>query len=146
MSNKVIPVLTGATGTISKSLRKYLSNIPGKHKMKEFGTARILRGNANVKVRKCLPWDKPLQNVCNTTYCTNTGFVSGILLLFFQWHNSPAREWVAWLFRFPGYTQLDTNTNTHTHTNTNTHTHTHTHTHTVGLLWKSDQLVVEATT
>jgi hypothetical protein len=31
---KVIPVITGATGTISKSLRKYLSNIPGKHEIK----------------------------------------------------------------------------------------------------------------
>jgi hypothetical protein len=32
---KVIPVITGATGTISKSLRQYLSNIPGKHEIKE---------------------------------------------------------------------------------------------------------------
>jgi len=31
----VISVITGATGTISKSLRKYLSNIPGKHEIKE---------------------------------------------------------------------------------------------------------------
>jgi hypothetical protein len=27
---EVIPVITGTTGTISKSLRQYLSNIPGK--------------------------------------------------------------------------------------------------------------------
>ena len=32
---KVIPVVIEATGTISKSLRQYLSNIPGKHKIKE---------------------------------------------------------------------------------------------------------------
>jgi hypothetical protein len=32
---KVIPVIKGVTGTISKSLRQYLSNIPGKHKIKE---------------------------------------------------------------------------------------------------------------
>ena len=31
---KVIPVITGATGTISKSLRHYLSITPGKHKIK----------------------------------------------------------------------------------------------------------------
>ena len=31
----VIPVITGAIGTISKSLRQYLSNIPGKHEIKE---------------------------------------------------------------------------------------------------------------
>jgi len=46
---KVIPVITGATGTISKSFRKYVSNIAGKHKVKELqktailGTAHILR-------------------------------------------------------------------------------------------------------
>jgi hypothetical protein len=30
-----IPLITGAIGTISKSLRQYLSNVPGKHEMKE---------------------------------------------------------------------------------------------------------------
>ena len=46
---KVIPVILGATGTILKSLRKYVSDIPGKHKVKELqktailGTAHILR-------------------------------------------------------------------------------------------------------
>ena len=39
----------GATGTISKSFRKYVSNIPGKHEVKELqktailGTAHTLR-------------------------------------------------------------------------------------------------------
>ena len=32
---KVIPIIIGATGTISKSLRQYLSNIPGKYEIKE---------------------------------------------------------------------------------------------------------------
>jgi hypothetical protein len=46
---KVIPVIIGATGTISKSFRKYVSNIPGNHEVKELqktailGTAQILR-------------------------------------------------------------------------------------------------------
>jgi hypothetical protein len=31
----MIPVITGATGTISKLLRKYLSNVLGKHGIKE---------------------------------------------------------------------------------------------------------------
>ena len=31
----VIPVIEGATGTISESFRKYLSNILGKHEIKE---------------------------------------------------------------------------------------------------------------
>jgi hypothetical protein len=38
----VIPVITGATGTISKSFRKYLSNIPGKHEIKELQKTAIL--------------------------------------------------------------------------------------------------------
>jgi hypothetical protein len=32
---KVIPAIIGATGTISKSLRQYPSNIPEKHEIKE---------------------------------------------------------------------------------------------------------------
>jgi hypothetical protein len=32
---KVIPVITVATGTISKSLRQNLSTIPGKNEIKE---------------------------------------------------------------------------------------------------------------
>jgi len=47
--SKAIPVITGATGTISESLRQYLSNRPGKHEIKELqktailSTAQILR-------------------------------------------------------------------------------------------------------
>jgi hypothetical protein len=46
---KVTPVIIRATGTISKSFRKYLSSIPGKHDIKELqktailGTAHILQ-------------------------------------------------------------------------------------------------------
>ena len=45
----IIPVIIGATGTISKSFRKYVSNIPGSHDVRElqktamFGTAHKLR-------------------------------------------------------------------------------------------------------
>jgi hypothetical protein len=45
----VIPVIIGATGTISKSFRKFVSTIPGSHEVKELqktailGTAHILR-------------------------------------------------------------------------------------------------------
>jgi hypothetical protein len=31
----VIPVIIGATGTISKSFRKYVSTLPGNHEVKE---------------------------------------------------------------------------------------------------------------
>jgi len=53
---KVITVITGATGTISESLRQYLSNIPGKNEIKELqrtailGTAHKVE-SANVKVQ-----------------------------------------------------------------------------------------------
>jgi len=39
---EVILVITGATGTIAKSLRQYLSNIPGKHKIQELQKTAIL--------------------------------------------------------------------------------------------------------
>jgi hypothetical protein len=35
VKTQVMPVILGATGTISKSFRKYLSSIPGKHNIKE---------------------------------------------------------------------------------------------------------------
>jgi len=49
VKTKVTPVIIGATGTISKSFRKYMNNIPGKREVKELqktailGTAHILQ-------------------------------------------------------------------------------------------------------
>jgi hypothetical protein len=49
VKTRVIPVIIGATGTISKSFRKYVSTISGNHEVKELqktailGTAHILR-------------------------------------------------------------------------------------------------------
>jgi len=49
VKTKVMPIIIGATGTISKSFRKCVSNVPGKHEVKELqktgilGTANILR-------------------------------------------------------------------------------------------------------
>jgi hypothetical protein len=49
VKTNVNPVIIGATGTISKSFRKYLSSLPGKHDIKELqktailGTAHTLR-------------------------------------------------------------------------------------------------------
>jgi len=49
VKTKVIPVIIGATGTISESFRTYVNNIPGNHEVKELqktailGTAHILR-------------------------------------------------------------------------------------------------------
>jgi len=39
---RVIWVIMGVTGTISKSLRQYLSDISGKHKIKELQKTAIL--------------------------------------------------------------------------------------------------------
>jgi len=39
---KVISVIIKATGTVSKSLRQYLSNVPGKHEIKELQKTAIL--------------------------------------------------------------------------------------------------------
>jgi hypothetical protein len=45
---KPIPIIIGATGTISKSLRQYLNNVPGLHEVKKvqklaiLGTAHML--------------------------------------------------------------------------------------------------------
>ena len=50
--SKVIPVITGATGTISKSLGHYLSNITVKHEIKEIQQTAII-GTAHVWYGKC---------------------------------------------------------------------------------------------
>jgi hypothetical protein len=42
VKTKVIPVIIGATGTISKSFRKYMSNIPGNLEVKELQKTAIL--------------------------------------------------------------------------------------------------------
>jgi hypothetical protein len=47
VKTRVISVITGATGTISKSFRKYISNIPGNHEVKELQKTAIL-GTAHI--------------------------------------------------------------------------------------------------
>jgi hypothetical protein len=60
---KVIPVITGATGTVSKTFRKYLNNILGKHIIKVvqttaiLGTVHILWTNAHRKCIQHLSWE-----------------------------------------------------------------------------------------
>jgi hypothetical protein len=44
---RVIPVIIGVTGTISKSFRKYVSNIPGNHEVMELQKTAIL-GTAHI--------------------------------------------------------------------------------------------------
>ena len=47
VKTRVIPVIIGATGTISKSFRKYISNMPGNHEVKELQKTAIL-GTAHI--------------------------------------------------------------------------------------------------
>ena len=47
VKTKLIPVIIGATGTILKTFRKYMSNIPGNHEVKELQKTAIL-GTANI--------------------------------------------------------------------------------------------------
>jgi len=44
---KVMPVIIAAAGTISKSLRQYLSNIPGKQEITELQKKKNILGTAN---------------------------------------------------------------------------------------------------
>ena len=52
VKTKLIPVIIGATGTISESFRKYVSKIPGNHGVKELQKTAIL-GSAHI-LRKVL--------------------------------------------------------------------------------------------
>ena len=61
VKTKVIPVIIGAAGTIPKSFRKYVSNIPGKYEVKELQKTAIL-STAHI-LRKVLMY---LQNIFNT--------------------------------------------------------------------------------
>jgi hypothetical protein len=60
MKAKVIPVIIGATGTISKSLIQYLSNVIGKHETRELQTFNHIghcthtAESANVKVQNII--------------------------------------------------------------------------------------------
>ena len=48
-----IPVKIGKTRTISKSLRQYLSNIPGKYNCKELQQKTVILGTAHTYCGKC---------------------------------------------------------------------------------------------
>jgi hypothetical protein len=52
VKTSVIPVIIGATGTTSKSFRKYVSTIPGNHDVRELQKTAIL-GTAH-RLRKVL--------------------------------------------------------------------------------------------
>ena len=93
MNAKVIPVITGATGTISKSLGQYLSNIPGKQEVKEMqknshiGLCTHTTESADVKVQNIFHGRSNITcstdckyRTAATLYTLETWFVSGIIV------------------------------------------------------------------
>jgi hypothetical protein len=54
VKTKVMPVIIGATGTISKSFRKYLSSIPGTTENSYIGHSRYTSESTNVEAEKSL--------------------------------------------------------------------------------------------
>jgi hypothetical protein len=88
---KVIPVIIGATGNVSKSLRQYLTNIPGKHEIKEiqkqpyWALHTHTAGSADVKVQNIYRGRNNITCSTNckhrtaaTLYTLETWLVSGI--------------------------------------------------------------------
>ena len=93
VKTKVISVIMGVTGTISKSIRQYLSNIAGKHEIRGIqnaailGTAHKMTESTNVKVQNTLRGRNNITCSTNckyrtaaTLYTLETWFVSGIKL------------------------------------------------------------------
>ena len=89
---KMIPVIIGATGTISKSLRQYLNNKPGKYELRNYKQQPYLSlhthyESANVNVQNTLHGRSNITCSTNCKYRTavtlyrlETWFVSGMYL------------------------------------------------------------------
>jgi hypothetical protein len=68
VKTNVIPVIIWATRTISKSFRKYLSKIPGKHEINELQKTAIL--DTAHTLRKVLMQKYNTLNIGNSVICT----------------------------------------------------------------------------
>jgi hypothetical protein len=80
VKTKVIPVPTGATGTISKSFGQYLSNELGKHEIKELQKAGILC-TAHTHYVKCNVKVQNIFNMRNNITCsTNCKYITAATL------------------------------------------------------------------
>jgi hypothetical protein len=90
VKTRVIPVIRGATGTISKSFRKYVSNIPRNHEVRvqqktaTLGTAHILRKVLTLKYNRVNAGARDIGTINSNNrtaailYSLGTLFVSGI--------------------------------------------------------------------
>jgi hypothetical protein len=88
VKTRVIPVIIGATGTISKSFRKCVNAITGNHEVKELqktsilGTSHIIRklfirANAGTNDMGAI---NSSDRIAATLCCLGTWFVSGIYM------------------------------------------------------------------
>ena len=72
---KVIPVPTGANGTVSKSFGQYMSNVPGKHEIKVLQKTAIM-GTAHTHTHththcvKCNVKEQNIFNMRNNITCS----------------------------------------------------------------------------
>jgi len=92
VKTRVIPVIIGAIGTISKSFRKYISNISRNHEVKELqktailGTEHILRKVITQKYNRANVGTSDVgatnsnDRIAGTLYSLGTWFVSGIFV------------------------------------------------------------------
>jgi hypothetical protein len=71
IKSEVIPVIIGATGTISKSLRQYVNNIPGKHEINKLQKTAVL-GIAHL-LREVLIKVQNIFNMGNNITCSING-------------------------------------------------------------------------
>ena len=67
VKTKVIPVIIGAAGTVSKSYRKHVGNIPGKHEVKELQKTTIAYDEIPINRGKQLLEDH-YTKIWNATY------------------------------------------------------------------------------
>jgi hypothetical protein len=63
---KVIPIITGATGSLSRSFQTHLEDIPGKHSSMELQNTAV-PGTAHT-FRKILTWNFITSNIFSTSY------------------------------------------------------------------------------
>jgi len=70
VQTKVIPVIIEVTGTISKSFRKYLGNIQGKHNIKELPKKRAVTLDTAHIPRKVLLYMYKTFNMKNNISCS----------------------------------------------------------------------------
>jgi hypothetical protein len=75
VKTNVIAIITGETGTISKSFRKNLSNIPGKHEIKELQQISIL-GTAHILWKVTVYGIKRLSGEQRYTYYTTLHYTT----------------------------------------------------------------------